>query len=195
VSNGIQRIGRDTTWSKSWKKNATFENFPLLYLQKLTPTDPVPCWQPGHEARHCHAPPAANSKFGLFRVIFGAGHRENVHVHVQYGTILLAHYFDIIITSMMGPIPLFFTIQSPASGTSDVGARLWLPARLRGINVPVSATLAPLSKLARRLPRDPDSVTRRSTGEEDPDGSRCGIWYAIVGEPNDDESDGGGTDG
>lgn len=100
-----------------------------------------------------------------------------------------------------------------------------LPVRLRGTSVPVSATLAPRSILSRRLrlwlwlrllafmPRRlPDSATRPfplpeaeaalefrrlrgPTGERECSRSRWGMWYETVGDPNDEESEGGGTDG
>lgn len=105
------------------------------------------------------------------------------------------------------------SLISAASGTSMVDGRLWLPARLLAIRVPVSAILAPRSMLPRRLTlplrvrRLPVSATRRSmlprlvvefrrlsgsVGECE--WSLCGI-YNTVGDPNDEESDGGGTEG
>ena len=89
-----------------------------------------------------------------------------------------------------------------------------LPARLLN-NEPVSAIRAPRSTLPRRLLliscRLPDSTTRRSerllrcrrgdgrrlsdNGSTGDGGSRLGMNRDTTGDPSDDDSDGGGTEG
>ncbi|KAG6853384.1 hypothetical protein C0991_004845 [Blastosporella zonata] len=86
------------------------------------------------------------------------------------------------------------------AGNVVVGTRLL--AWLRGINVPVSATRAPRSTLFLRLL---DSDTRQSAPLRVPEFPRLdasigeySTWvmlYDTVGDPNEDDRDGGGTDG
>ena len=88
-----------------------------------------------------------------------------------------------------------------AAGACNVGVRL-LQVRLRGTNVPVSATLAPRSTLFLRLP---DSETRHSASLGTPELRRLNgsigeyspsdTLNGAVGEPNEEDREGGGTDG
>lgn len=107
-------------------------------------------------------------------------------------------------------------MKTPSTGLCPVEVDdIALPLRASD---PVSAIRPPRSTLARRLRfksrRLPVSTTRLSllyrrsciaappvpapdrTGKSTGDGgSRVGMWYVITGEPREEDSEGGGTDG